>query len=52
MQYGAWRAIDPAAAQDFTPWVFAIAHMMFGMFAAFVAAIAIPDAEPAERHRR
>jgi hypothetical protein len=44
MQYGIWRAIDAAAAQDFTPWVFAVGHLLFGMMAATFAAIAIPDA--------
>lgn len=50
MQYGVWRAIDPAAARDFTPWVLAIGHVMFGVFAAQVAAIAIPNEETAPRH--
>ncbi len=55
MQYGIWRAIDAAAAQAFTPWVFAIAHLLFGMMAAFFAAIWITDAdtryEPAHASR-
>jgi hypothetical protein len=50
MQYGIWRAVDAAAAQDFTPWVFALAHLLFGMMAAAWAAIAIPDADPPPRH--
>jgi hypothetical protein len=45
MQYGIWRAIDAAAAQAFTSWVFAIAHLLFGMMAAFFAAIWITDAD-------
>jgi hypothetical protein len=45
MQYGIWRAIDAAAAQAFTPWVFAIAHLLFGMMAAAFAAMWIPDAD-------
>lgn|SRR5487761_848889 len=52
MQYGVWRVVDPAAAQDFTPWVFAVAHLLFGMFAAFVAAFTIPDAETVPQHSR
>ena len=44
MQYGIWRAIDAAAAQDFMPWVFALGHVLFGIMAATIAAIAIPDA--------
>jgi hypothetical protein len=54
MQYGVWRAIDAAAAQAFTPWVFAIAHLLFGMIAAPFAAIGITDAdryEPAHARR-
>lgn len=43
MQYGVWRAVDSAAARDFTPWVFAIAHLVFGMLTATAAAIMIPD---------
>jgi hypothetical protein len=30
MQYGIWHAIDAAAAPKFTPWVFALGHLMFG----------------------
>jgi hypothetical protein len=30
MQYLVWDAIDPAAAERFTPWVFAIGHLMYG----------------------
>jgi hypothetical protein len=33
MQYGIWRAIDATASQAFTPWVFAVAHLLFGMMA-------------------
>ncbi|MGH3125083.1 MAG: hypothetical protein ACRDND_29220, partial [Streptosporangiaceae bacterium] len=50
MQYGIWRAIDAAAAHAFTPWVFAFAHLLFGMMAASWAAIAIPDADAPPRH--
>ncbi len=52
MQYGLWRAIDPVAARDFTPWVLAIGHLMFGILAATIAAIGVPAAETAPRHRR
>src|SRR5215470_6012299 len=55
MQYGIWRAIDAAAAQAFTPRVFAVAHLLFGMMAAMFAAIWITDAdtryEPAHASR-
>jgi uncharacterized OsmC-like protein len=47
MQYGIWRAVDPAAAGVITPWVFAVAHLIFGMLAASAAAIVIPDVEAA-----
>jgi hypothetical protein len=47
MQYGIWRAVDAAAAQDFTWWVFTVAHLMFGMVAAAMAAIVIPDLDTA-----
>ncbi len=29
-QYGIWRALDATAAHDFTPWIFAVGHLMFG----------------------
>jgi uncharacterized OsmC-like protein len=47
MQYGIWRAVDPAAAQIITPWVFAIAHLIFGVLAAAVAAIITTDVKAA-----
>ena len=50
MQYGIWRAVDATAARDFTPWVFAVAHLLFGMMAASWAAMAIEDADPPPRH--
>ena len=52
MQYGAWRAIDPIAAADFTPWILAIGHLMFGLFAATIAAIGVENADTAPRHRK
>jgi hypothetical protein len=52
MQYGIWRAVDAAASRDFTPWVFAVAHLLFGMMAASWAAMAISDADPPPRHAR
>ena len=30
MQYGIWPAIDAGVAPKFTPWVFALGHLMFG----------------------
>lgn len=45
MQYGIWRAVDPAAARVVTPWLFASAHLLFGLIVAAMAAIVIPDEE-------
>ncbi len=45
MQYGIWRAADPAAARVIAPWLFASAHLIFGLIAATTAAIIIPDEE-------
>lgn len=37
MQYGIWPAIDAAAAAPrFTPWVFALGHLMFGAVTALL----------------
>lgn len=33
-QYIVWPAIDPTAAAEFTPWVFAVGHLMYGVVAA------------------
>jgi uncharacterized OsmC-like protein len=51
MQYGIWRAVDPAAAQIITPWVFAVAHLIFGVLAAAVAAIITTDEKAAGSSR-
>ncbi len=51
MQYGIWRAVDPAAAQIITPWVFAVAHLIFGVLAAAVAAIITTDEKAAASTR-
>lgn len=47
MQYGIWHEVDGQAAEAFTPWVMAIAHLLFGMLAALFAAIVIPDRDSA-----
>lgn len=39
MQYGIWPAIDAAAAPRFTPWVFAVGHLMFGAATALLTGI-------------
>ena len=36
-QYVVWPAIDSAAADRFTPWVFAVGHLMYGMATALAA---------------
>jgi uncharacterized OsmC-like protein len=51
MQYGIWHAADPAAAQVITPWVFAVAHLIFGVLAAATAAIVTSDEKAARRRR-
>jgi hypothetical protein len=33
-QYAVWPLLDSAAADRFTPWVFAVGHLMFGVAAA------------------
>ena len=43
MQYGIWRAIDPAAARVISWWIFGSAHLLFGLIVATIAAITIPD---------
>jgi uncharacterized OsmC-like protein len=43
MQFGIWHAVDPAAAQVISPWVFAVAHLIFGVLAAATAAIVTSD---------
>ncbi|AEA23552.1 hypothetical protein ATK30_4935 [Amycolatopsis echigonensis] len=45
MQYAVWKAVDPAAAPLFTPWVFALGHLMYGA----VAGLGLVRT-PAERH--
>jgi hypothetical protein len=36
MQYGVWKVVDADAARAFTPWVFAVGHLMFGAVTALV----------------
>jgi uncharacterized OsmC-like protein len=45
MQYGIWRALDPAAARVISWWIFGSAHLLFGLIVATIAAITIPDHE-------
>lgn len=43
MQWGVWYRIDESAAEGFNGWVFALAHLIFGMLAAGIASIGIAD---------
>ena len=36
-QYAVWPLIDSASADRFTPWVFAVGHVMYGVATALVA---------------
>jgi hypothetical protein len=51
MQYGVWYSIDEQAAEGFTEWVMAVAHLIFGLIVASMAAIAIADDETVTRGR-
>lgn len=43
-QYGIWQALDGLAADRFTPWVFAVGHLMFGAVAGSAAVALTRDA--------
>lgn len=43
MQYGVWYSLDERAAEGFTDWIFAGAHLVFGLTAAGIAAVTISD---------
>jgi hypothetical protein len=51
MQYGVWYWIDERAAEGVTGWVFAVAHLIFGLVAASIAAVAVADDETVTRGR-
>ncbi len=51
MQYGVWYSLDEPAAEGFTDWVFAVAHLIFGLVAASIAAVAVADDAPVTRGR-
>jgi hypothetical protein len=51
MQWGVWYKLDESAAEGFTEWIFAGAHLIFGIAAAGMAAIAIADDEITSRAR-
>ena len=43
MQWGVWYSIDEPAAEGFKEWIFAGAHLIFGVAVAGFASIAVPD---------
>ena len=45
MQFVVWRLVDPAAAERFTPWVFAIGHVIYGV----VTGLAVGSARTSTR---
>jgi hypothetical protein len=51
MQWGVWYRIDESAAEEFNGWIFAVAHLLFGVLAAGTASIGIADEETARRGR-
>jgi hypothetical protein len=51
MQYGVWYSIDERAAEGVNDWVFAGAHLIFGLVAAGIAAVGVADDEPVARGR-
>jgi hypothetical protein len=51
MQWGVWYKIDESAAEGFNEWIFASAHLLFGVFAAGAASLSIAAEQPAKRGR-
>jgi hypothetical protein len=51
MQWFVWYRIDEAAAEEFTDWIFAVAHLVFGVAAAGIAAVGVADDETVRRGR-
>jgi hypothetical protein len=51
MQYGVWYSIDERAAEGVNDWVFAGAHLIFGMVAAGIAAVGVADDDSVTRGR-
>jgi len=51
MQWGVWYKLDEAAAEGYTDWIMAVAHLMFGVTAASFAALAIVDDDAPRRGR-
>jgi hypothetical protein len=51
MQWGVWYKLDEDAAEGFTGWIFAFAHLVFAVTAAGIASIGVADDESARRGR-
>jgi hypothetical protein len=51
MQWGVWYKLDETAADGINEWVFALAHLLFGVLAAGLATIGIENDETAKRAR-
>jgi hypothetical protein len=51
MQWGVWYKLDEAAAEGFSEWVFALAHLLFGLVAAGLAMIGVENDETARPAR-
>jgi len=51
MQWGVWYKLDEDAAEGFTGWIFAFAHLVFAVTAAGIASIGVADDEDARRGR-
>jgi hypothetical protein len=51
MQWGVWYKLDETAAEGFSEWIFAIAHLLFGVLVAGIAVIGIENDETAKRAR-
>jgi hypothetical protein len=51
MQWGVWYNLDKVAVERLNDWIFAIAHLLFGVTAAGLASISISDDETARRGR-
>ena len=51
MQWIVWYKLDEDAAEGFTDWIFAVAHLMFGLTAAGFAMIGVDDDDYPRRGR-
>jgi hypothetical protein len=51
MQWGVWYKLDEDAAEGFTDWIFAFAHLVFAVTAAGIASIGVADDDHARRGR-